>query len=115
MDAMQTYGKAKTLSELEHHCSEFSTEWEASTDKKDLIKDIEENILPQENISVDSALRLDFGTSEVQSSYCDEDEFDTEGLMLSTKLKDYSVNCWPLKRSLIVFVSICSTYCVLIC
>jgi hypothetical protein len=78
MDAMQTRSKSKTLSELERHCSDFSAEWDASTDKKDLIRDIEEKIRPQEFVSVDSALCLGLGTFEVYKSYCDEGELDDE-------------------------------------
>jgi len=52
---------SRTLREIEAHYSDLSAEWYISTDKQELIKDIEERILTQEHVYVDSALCLGLG------------------------------------------------------
>lgn len=73
---MKTRRKTKALRQLELHCSEFSTEWNASKDKRDLIKGIEEKVLPNGNIFVDAALCLGLGTFEPVYYGYDEEEFE---------------------------------------
>ncbi|KAH8767912.1 hypothetical protein F5882DRAFT_466171 [Hyaloscypha sp. PMI_1271] len=72
MHAIQTRSKtrletflAKTVIEVERRCSEVSKAWDASVEKKDLIRQIDEKVLIQESIFIDSAICLGLGPLEL--------------------------------------------------
>jgi hypothetical protein len=72
MHAIQTRSKtrleaflAKTVIEVERRCSKVSKAWDASVEKKDLIRQIDEKVLIQESIFIDSAICLGLGPLEL--------------------------------------------------
>jgi hypothetical protein len=75
---MKTCCKSKALRQLKYYCPKLTAEWDASKDKKDLIKGIEEEVLPNGNIFVDAALCLGLGTFEQVYDGYDEEEFENE-------------------------------------
>jgi hypothetical protein len=56
---------AKTVIEVERRCSEVSRTWDASVEKKDLIRQIDEKVLIQERLFIDSAIYLGLGPLEL--------------------------------------------------
>ena len=56
---------AKAVIEVERRCSEVSKAWDAAVEKKDLIRQIDEKVLIQESIFIDSAMCLGLGSLEL--------------------------------------------------
>ena len=93
---------SRTLREIEAHYSDLSAKWDISADKQELIKDIEERILTQEHVYVDSALCLGLGTMRTTCTH--SSDFDFGG----KEKEDDDDNYWTrstrkILRQLLVF------------
>jgi hypothetical protein len=64
------------LTEIEAHYSYLKEEWDNSTTRSDLIRLIEEKVLVQEQVHVDSALCLGLGSLETTSVHYSDFDFD---------------------------------------
>jgi hypothetical protein len=74
---METSGStSRALTEIEAHYSYLKEEWDSSTTRRDLIRLIEEKVLVQEQVHVDSALCLGLGPLETTSVHYSDFDFD---------------------------------------
>ncbi|KAN0103352.1 hypothetical protein V8E51_011665 [Hyaloscypha variabilis] len=74
---METSGRtSRALTEIEAQYSYLKEEWDNSTTRRDLIRLMEEKVLVQKQVHVDSALCLGLGSLEMTSVHYSDFDFD---------------------------------------